>query len=178
VGPTVADLNPEHVEKAARALWNKIDDAGIEGRLTRSDCDFVVGAVLASVVDDLRAEGARHYAEREPARLVVTGDEQCQGLIRMAVKTERERVIAAYAALAKEWAEEGVPCECGHGLGDHNGLGCYAALTYRPLSRCTCPLTDDRHDGQLAADLIHACAANLREPSSQPDQTTPERSPS
>lgn len=34
-------------EQIAEALWCAIDDAGIEGRLTRPDCDFVVNAVLA-----------------------------------------------------------------------------------------------------------------------------------
>lgn len=76
-----------------------------------------------------------------------------------------ERLRAAVEALAFEWETGGVACACSHTLGEHNGLGCYAVLTYQPERVvCGCPLTDDRHDGQLAASILRALLASDAQP--------------
>lgn len=43
-------------------------------------------------------------------------------------------------------------CECGHWLGEHNRLGCFARDYPEPgvTVACCCPLTDDRHPEALA----------------------------
>jgi hypothetical protein len=63
------------------------------------------------------------------------------------------RLLLQIEALAEQF-EECIPCACGHGLDQHNGLGCYARLSYKPLVTCACELTDDRHDGELAAAIL------------------------
>lgn len=67
-------------------------------------------------------------------------------------------------------AEVLTSCECGHYLEDHNGLGCYARLSYKPLVTCECPLTDARthadlvalrlpeHDAEVAARTLREAA--------------------
>lgn len=58
-------------------------------------------------------------------------------------------------------AEVLTSCECGHGLGEHNGLGCYARLSYEPLVTCSCALTDDRTDAELVAQRLPAHDAQV-----------------
>ncbi|MFZ5850352.1 MAG: hypothetical protein ACOYY2_03020 [Actinomycetota bacterium] len=60
---------------------------------------------------------------------------------------------------ALERAERLLACECGHGLGEHNGLGCYARLSYQPLVTCPCELTDDRTYAELLAPRLDAIVA-------------------
>ena len=62
-------------------------------------------------------------------------------------------MIADPAALA----EALLACECGHDMDEHNGLGCYARLSYEPLVKCDCRLTDDR----TYADLLSPRLARL-----------------
>ena len=69
------------------------------------------------------------------------------------MKAERDALAARLAkveALAERWHEVGLVCECGHGLDQHNGLGCYARLSYAPLVTCECLETDDRHEEEFA----------------------------
>lgn len=73
-----------------------------------------------------------------------------------------EAKVAAVETLADRWPTEGIPCECGHTLDTHNGLGCYERLSYEPLVKCDCKLTDDRHDGMLAAVVLRAVIATPR----------------
>ncbi len=54
-------------------------------------------------------------------------------------------------------------CECGHDLGQHNGLGCYARLSYNPLVTCMCPSTDDRtHEEVARANLLRVLDGDQR----------------
>ena len=72
---------------------------------------------------------------------------------RAAVEAERDALRATVArveALAERWHEVGLVCECGHGLDQHNGLGCYARHSYAPLVTCECSETDDRHEEEFA----------------------------
>lgn len=58
-------------------------------------------------------------------------------------------------ALAVRLETEGITCRCGHYVGgDHNGLGCYARLSYDPLVTCPCELTDDQEDSLIAAGYV------------------------
>jgi hypothetical protein len=72
--------------------------------------------------------------------------------------------VAKVQALADEWATGGIPCVCGHTLDTHNGLGCYERVSYEPLVKCDCELTDDRHDGQLAAAILRTLAPDTATP--------------
>lgn len=61
------------------------------------------------------------------------------------------------AALLRELAEDDtlLECVCGHALWEHNGLGCYARISYKPLVVCTCALTDNRSEQEmLRANLL------------------------
>lgn len=53
-------------------------------------------------------------------------------------------------------------CSCGHSIAEHNGLGCYARLSYTPLVTCECPLTDDRTHGELLAPRLAALLDRVR----------------
>lgn len=33
------------IDRAAKAMWSAIDDKGIEGRLSREDCDYLAGVL-------------------------------------------------------------------------------------------------------------------------------------
>jgi hypothetical protein len=64
---------------------------------------------------------------------------------------------ARVEALAAKWETEGITCRCGHYAGhDHNSRGCYAVVTYSPLVRCACPLTDAQSEDELAAEALRA----------------------
>jgi hypothetical protein len=65
---------------------------------------------------------------------------------------------AGIEALASRFEREGITCECGHYVGsDHNSLGCYARLSYKPtLVTCPCTLTDDQDESEIVAKAIRA----------------------
>jgi hypothetical protein len=68
------------------------------------------------------------------------------------------RIRAEALREAADDAEALLDCECGHSLDEHNGLGCYARLSYTPLSTCGCALTDDRTHDQLLTLRLRARA--------------------
>ncbi|WP_020142324.1 hypothetical protein [Terracoccus sp. 273MFTsu3.1] len=70
------------------------------------------------------------------------------------------------AALSSRFEREGITCECGHFVGsDHNGLGCYARLSYQPvLVTCPCKLTDDQDESEIVAKAIRALLDETPEP--------------
>ena len=72
------------------------------------------------------------------------------------------RLLIEIQALIDKYEQRGITCDCGHTLGEHNGLGCYGVVEYSPKRvTCACPLTDDRHDGELAAADLRAILAGL-----------------
>lgn len=72
-------------------------------------------------------------------------------------------------ALLDHWERDGLVCGCGHELGEHNGYGCYAVLSYTPtLVECTCKEGDDRNDVDFAIrDLRAALLAGRSDASSE-----------
>lgn len=86
-------------------------------------------------------------------------------LLREAAKRDEARadlaaLRAAVTNLADEWQTEGITCECGHYVGtDHNSLGCYGVVTYTPLVRCSCKLTDNQDADDIAAARLRSLLA-------------------
>lgn len=58
-----------------------------------------------------------------------------------------------------EMAEAMLDCACGHGLGSHNGAGCYASLGANV--RCACLLTDDRTYPEMLVQNLSAMFERL-----------------
>ena len=95
-----------------------------------------------------RLRGALTNARAKAADNLASGER-----IARDVMAERDAMAARLAkveALAERWREVGLVCECGHGLDQHNGLGCYARHSYAPLVTCECSETDDRHEEEFA----------------------------
>lgn len=68
-------------------------------------------------------------------------------------RREPRPAVAASTGTSED-EEALLDCECGHSLDEHNGLGCYARLSYEPLVQCSCALTDDRTHGELLAPRL------------------------
>lgn len=62
-----------------------------------------------------------------------------------------------------EMAESMLDCQCGHGMGSHNGNGCYARLSSDPLVKCACRLDDDRTYPEILANNLSAMFERLAE---------------
>ena len=73
----------------------------------------------------------------------------------LAIKAERDALRTGIEALAVEFEMGGIVCACGHDVGtEHNGMGCYARISYQPLTKCPCMKTDDQDLGDLAAAKV------------------------
>lgn len=70
---------------------------------------------------------------------------------------EREKVAQRIEAV--DYAGD---CDCGHDLGLHNGLGCYAKDYPEPgvVVKCLCMLDDDRDSADLAQERFARIARN------------------
>lgn len=125
---------------------------------------------LRAEVERLREDGLSLTSRKIMARVVESVSHDLTARLRR-VESERDalqRRVDAGLALAVAWqAGSGPSCSCGHGLDEHNGLGCYARLSYFPLVTCACTLTDDRAHGLIAAEELRA-ALDAVEPADQP----------
>lgn len=50
-------------ERAARAIWDDVDDKGILGRLFREDCTYVARVVISAVAPAIEAKALRKCAK-------------------------------------------------------------------------------------------------------------------
>ena len=141
-------------------LYRRLDRAVAERDRLRT---IVTEAALESYTPDgsegFVAEFHRVLAERDDLR---------------ANRIEAEAKVARVEAVMAHWEQYGLNCECGHDLGLHNGMGCYARLAYQPvLVTCPCELGDDRHESDFAVRDLHRALHGQEPTDPDPTPTTP-----
>jgi hypothetical protein len=120
----------------------------------------IVESILSERIRALEAERDAANTRSEQYRLMATNhanasqgfrDDRDAALARVRVLEDGIR------ALADKWLIQGITCQCGHSIGgEHNGVGCYARITYDPLVTCTCKLTDDQFESDIAESALRA----------------------
>lgn len=137
-----------HARTDVTALLDALDEA--ERRLTLA---HEVGNEVGERCARAEAEVERTRAERD------FEERRADGLA-----AELAALRGRIEGLADEIERTGVTCACGHYVGgEHNGNGCYAVITYTPLVRCSCTLTDGQDEDAIVASRIRALLADERE---------------
>jgi hypothetical protein len=159
-------VQPNAAELADAAAWLKAK---------RADTAAQAPSVEALTAEVARLRGDLHESQQAANVLRAKVDRQAWSLRRAAehrrqgdeARTERDalaarldRLRAGIEGLADQIERAGITCACGHYVGgEHNGNGCYAVVTYTPLVRCSCTLTDGQDEDAIVADRLRALLA-------------------